>query len=183
MPNKLILLDLDGTVLDSSSTVARCYRKSFCKIGIEISEKNFEKRFFGKSFDEISQILVISRENQALVRREKDKLLETHINEIPIKRSTLDIVKSKMAEDTILLAATHASNKTASIYARYLKDSVTFTDFLTPEVFPFLKSSKEYYFEVANKYKTDLRNILLIDDDISNIHAAQRAGCQIEFIH
>ncbi len=178
MSKSLVLLDLDGCVFDSASKVSFSYAKSLSSIGIEISEVEFQDRFFGKSFDLICEELQLQMQDRVQLRKTKDEIFADFASTLPIKLETISLVQRLVDSQTSLVAATHASQKTVEQYLLRLRNVLYFSDCLTPQNFRFHKTSTDYYYKASALYSVSIPKVTLIDDDETNIGAAKLAGCK-----
>ena len=71
---KLIMLDFDGTLVDTRRANAQAYIETLSEVGIELTEQEYLKRFFGVRCIVFMQMVGVSDEEQ--IRRLRRRKVE-----------------------------------------------------------------------------------------------------------
>lgn len=180
--NRVVLLDLDGCLVDSRKATFEALSGALSDLNLEQAQKNLSDQLFGLTFTEICNRLSVPVAYWEQLRERKNFHFRKMVPEIEFRMELVKEINSSQFSDHILCMATHSSFFTLSLYSeRILKQMGEFV-FLCSDTFPYLKSNKMYYLKVAQLFCVKTFNIILFDDNQLNVQTAVQQGCMAKLI-
>ncbi len=87
---KLIIVDFDGTLIDTYEANQKAYKKAFETIGVNIDYS----KFYGKSFDYIKEKLSLNEETANKIKELKSIFYKSYFNKTILNIKLIDFIKT-----------------------------------------------------------------------------------------
>jgi len=177
---KAVLVDLDGTIVDTEYANASAYSDAFLESGIKVSIEGFIQDYHGMSW-KMFMPMILSEETKHLteiiVKRKRiiyqDKLGLTKLN-----RNIMDLVQS-MSETKKLALVTTASKEAVSMLLEHHKIKSLFDFVVTGQDVINSKPSPEGYLLAAQHFGLDIKDCIILEDSEIGIKAAKASGATV----
>lgn len=175
---KVVVFDLDGTVLDSMSMWGSLAVELLEGHNIDFPENIFEilvpmGLFQGADYL-ISLGLPLSKEE--IIKHEIEYAREHYKNDINAKAGAIEYMQKLFENGTQMFAFTAGISELFMPCAKRLGITRYITDFYTADMFGMPKSHAEAWKKLALKIGEAPENITVFDDNLENITAAKQAG-------
>ncbi len=180
---RLIIFDLDGTLVESVEFHVKTFEKACEKMGIKIDEKikNAFRERVGKRFEEIvSEILPIDKEKIKKLGELKWKVSEKFIEEIKPKREAIDFINS-LPENYELAIFSSSPKKFIKKILQRLGIEEKFSVIIGKNSVKNGKPSPEGVFKILEITGASKDRVVYIGDSIYDEKAAKGAG--VKFVH
>jgi len=173
---KALILDLDGTLVDSREAHIKSYQMVFKKRGLNPKYSDLKKNF-GK----VAEDIILGALPQLTAREVKEIVLEKreiflNIMDEVIKEPCVERFLERASEDYALAIATSASR----IEMKELLDKFGWTDYfklmLTSYDVPEPKPAPDLLLAIAKQLRVKVSDCLFIGDSIFDAMAARKAG-------
>jgi len=173
---KALILDLDGTLVESHEAHVKSYKGVFDNLGLKASHKDLKKHF-GKIAEDIIKEVFPQLTNKQVIEvvMAKRELFLQNLEAV-YKKPCADSFISKASKNYFLAIATSASREEMNAllkkfsWINYFKVLVTSYDVLKP------KPAPDLLFRVAELLKLEVNDCLFIGDSIYDALAAREAG-------
>ena len=181
---KLVIFDLDGTLIDSIEFHVKTFEEACKELGIKIDEKikeEFRKRL-GKRFDEIVKEILpeLSQEDVKKLNEIKWKLSEEFMKEIKPIENAINFIKSA-PENYEFAIFSSSPKKFVAKTLEMLGILDKFKVIIGKENVKEGKPSPEGIFKILEKTGIKKESVIFIGDSEYDKQAAERAG--IKFLH
>lgn len=175
---KLIIFDFDGVLIDSAPVHENSFKKSLDSI------KDYFRydKYAGLKTEDVFQKFLSEENLIKELTAEKRKNVNEKINEIPkipYAEELLKLLKSKNLK--IALATSGSREKTEKILERF-EWRKYFDLILTEESVKNAKPSSEIYELVLSQMNFDAESAIVIEDSLSGLEAAEKAGIETVLI-
>lgn len=177
----LLLIDLDGTLVDSLEITSTSYLHALEDIGVRLEKEVLLRELFGLSFSDFCDTLMIPYHSRADLRSRKNHYFSQMHSQIPYREEVLNEINSNEFSNHFKCLATHASLATVSLYVRSLFLRIGEYAILTSDNYKYRKSQTDYFKTVTKLFGYSLSQITLIDDNLLNIQTAKRLGCDVRY--
>jgi HAD superfamily hydrolase (TIGR01509 family) len=173
-----IFFDLDGTLIDSVTTLYEAYISFLSEFNITSNRKEFEK-LNGPSIPEIVCIL----KDKYKLKGDKNHLVEIYFNKINetyknnIKPVTdANYILEKLSENYKLSLVTSSSRKIASELIKQQGWEKYFQSYVFGDEIKYSKPNPEIYELALKKSGSIPNNVIVVEDSINGIKSAKSAG-------
>jgi HAD superfamily hydrolase (TIGR01509 family) len=175
-----IIFDCDGVLVDSEPLSMRADVELLARHGVAITAAEAHKRFVGLTFEAMQARIEhdIGRKLPPTLRTEKDQLLlelyQQHLQEVPGVRAVLAGLAGRPA-----IASNSPRDRV--VVALALTGLQDFFDgrITTYEEVRDGKPAPDIYLRAAEKAGVAPRDCLVIEDSVTGVTAAFRAGCRV----
>lgn len=171
MKNKLVMVDLDGTLIDSKALNFFAYKEALSDFNISINEKEYEE-FFGRNYKDFLSKIVSNEKLIELIHNKKSKIYVDNISKLKLNKHLENILLSIKHEYLIGLV-TSASKKNTMKIVDYFKLNELFDDIITGDDVVKQKPDPMCYKILLDKYKISKDNIMIFEDSKVGIEAAK----------
>lgn len=174
---KLILLDFDGTLVDTRRANALAYIDTLSEIGIEITEEEYLRSYFGVRCMEFMQSLGISdREQIQQLRRRKVELYPKYFNTVILNTPLWEWCKMMrgMGSKVWIVSTGHIDNIKNVMQHLQLNDGVdgiiSGDDVLIP------KPAPDAFLLAMKHVGATPEETIIFEDSVVGLEAARRSG-------
>lgn len=172
---KLILLDFDGTILDSTDAWSTVYQHYCNQNNFDVSESiilNEACLPFQEWIEAIKIEHTIIETNESIVNS-LNKIATVVYNKIPPKDGFIEFINRHKALGTVLIII---SREEAELIQNYLEhNQITCVSEVVKDTCK-NRMKTDYYFVTAAIYGCKVQDITLIDDSLSHCYSAKQAG-------
>jgi len=185
---KLIIFDLDGTLVDSKKPNIEAYQYGFMQMGLKIPESKQIKSLLGKEPNEMLELLGVPKElkNEIYEKYIKPKFLELLPKEASIFQNVHDVLK-KLKHIEFSIVGLTSGNKQTQIPLVKIFGIENFFDFImTSSDTEFRKPNPKLLEELFNKIHItpeEMEKIIYVDDREDGLLMAKNFGRKIKTIH
>lgn len=161
MKENKIIVDLDGTLIDTKKANKLAYEKSFK----DLLNKEFNyDDFYGKSFDFIANTLKLTNKQKIDIKNYKKKIYASFFNEASVNKNLASNLK-ELKNDYELILYTMASKDNALNILNYFNLYSLFDTIITVEDLPYRKPDLDGFKHILYNCK----NHIIYEDDILTI--------------
>lgn len=174
---KLIMLDFDGTLVDTRRANAQAYIETLSEVGIELTEQEYLKRFFGVRCIEFMQMVGVSDEEQIRrLRRRKVELYPKYFDSVVLNRPLWDwcMMMRRMGAKVWIVSTGHIDNIRNVMHYLGLSEGVdgiiSGDDVQRPKPYP------DCFLEAMRREGVTSAESIIFEDSEVGVEAARRSG-------
>lgn len=182
MKNKLIVTDMDGTLIDTCKAnfeaykyaIDNCYGKTE-----DISFEEFKEKCFGKNYKFfLEKIYLITNESvrEKIHDKKNDIYPEYYALEARVNEWLLSLLK-KMKDESYVAIITTASKQATMSILEHFGLLPLFDEIITADDVKKLKPNTEALTMLIEKFKVSSKDTLYFDDADENLIEAALIGC------
>ena len=175
MKKKLIILDLDGVLINSLSNMEFALNKTSKNLGVKLNFKLY-KKYLGLPFKDIMKKMRIKK-NVNLIKEKYEMYSTKKINKIKIKRKHIDILKKLKKSCYLALFTSKNKKRTLKIVQ---KDKI-FDCIITSDDVLKGKPHPEGLYKILKKLKIKKKNSVYVGDSFYDYKASKLA--KIKYAH
>ena len=173
--DKVILFDLDGTIVDNTNHIMSCLKIAIQKLNIEF-DNHIANNISGKSFSQISSILNLSKNEEAKLIDYYFQCDTSNINNLSLIDGMLKLLSKYQKLNFKLGIVTSKIKKTTSILMDHFNLLPYFETIITSSDVNNVKPNPEPLIIACQKLNVlPSKNICYIGDSISDIFASINA--------
>lgn len=178
--NKIAIFDLDGTLFNTNDVNYHSYQNALAQYGIDLDYEYFCKECNGRSYKYFLPILLKDTNEDKIKKIHEFKIndYEKNLKYAKINFhlfSIIELIKS----DYIIALVTTASKKNTYDILNYFDKIVLFDDIVTHEDVVNVKPDPEGFMKIINKYGSDVSTVVIFEDSIVGIEAANKTGATV----
>lgn len=174
---KLIMLDFDGTLVDTRRANAQAYIETLSEVGIELTEQEYLKRFFGVRCIEFMQMVGVSDSEQiSRLRRRKVELYPKYFDSVVLNRPLWDwcMMMRRMGAKVWIVSTGHIDNIRNVMHHLGLSDGIdgiiSGDDVQRPKPHP------DCFLEAMQREGVTPAESIIFEDSEVGVEAARRSG-------
>ena len=174
---KLILLDFDGTLVDTRRANALAYIATLAEAGINISEQEYLDRFFGVRCMEFMRMVGVEDETRiAELRRLKVELYPNYFDTVQLNRPLWDwcMMMRDMGAKIWIVSTGHIDNITNVM--RYLKLDSGIDGIISGDDVTRPKPHPECFLKAMDIEGVMPSETIIFEDSVVGIEAAKSSG-------
>lgn len=186
MLTRVIIFDMDGTLLDTENLAVKCWMEASEKMGMCIPREFFisvRGLNINVIWDKIRQY-VSDASSFELLKNTKDHLFKNYIDEfgVPVKKGVLDILSELKKNKYIMAVGTSTLHERTDYYLKktwlkeYFDAIVCGDDVVRSKPYP------DIFLAISNKLGALPEECLVIEDSNYGITAAKSAGMRAIFV-
>ena len=177
MSGKLIMVDLDGTLVDTSRVNYFAYKQAMKQYGYELDFDYFMKNCYGKHYlDFLPDITTKEKTILNKIHDAKKNNYSAYIEKAILNKVMLDILQLAKLEYKIALVTT-ASRQNSFEILEHFQLSDFFDLVITREDVSHSKPDPEGYKKALQYFQVETSNAIIFEDSDSGLEAARRTGC------
>ena len=174
---KLIMLDFDGTLVDTRKANARAYIETLGERGIVLSEQEYLKRFFGVRCIEFMQMVGISDpEEIRRLRRRKVELYPKYFDSVVLNEALWGWCQMMrhMGAKVWIVSTGHIDNITNVM--RHLNITEGVDGIISGDDVTLPKPNPECFLQAMERTGATPRETIIFEDSTMGLEAAERSG-------
>ena len=176
---KLIMVDLDGTLLDTREVNYRAYREAIMPYGFEIDYRYYCDFCNGRHYlDFLPQITTEDREILQNIHQRKKAVYSKYIKYARVNRQLVDLITVCRGSYKTALVTTASQENTFEILD-YFNLTDLFDLILTHEDVKKDKPDPEGYVMAMKKFNASPDECLVFEDSDIGVEAAEKSGATI----
>lgn len=176
---KLIMVDLDGTLIDTLEANYRSYKRALNEFGYDITKDYYARRCDGRSYkDFLPEIIGENNPDISVIHSKKNTYYVENMKYTTINIHLKNILESMKAEYYIALVTT-ASRESVNSILEYFKLTNIFDAVVTREDVGFSKPNPECYIKTRERFGVSRANTIIFEDSESGMCAAMESGCSM----
>ena len=186
---KLVIFDLDGTLIDSMSAIMGPLNLTFSELGLGPYEwKNDIERFFGKTFDIWAETLLkeggkFSKENlKMMIDKMWDNYYRSGIKEIKLQEGTEEILEFLKKKGVKMAVATNMITRHAETILSRFNISEYFEKVCTASDLSRGKPHTDQFECIMKNIKAEKNEILMVGDSETDIEFARNCGISMALL-
>lgn len=176
---KLILLDFDGTLVDTRQANARAYIEALGEVGITLSEEEYLERYFGvRCMEFMRSVGIASDEEIARLRRRKIELYPRHFGSVVLNTPLWEWCRMmrRMGSKVWIVSTGHIDN--IRNVMRYLKLEEGIDGIISGDDVQHPKPSPECFLRAMEIEGATPAETIIFEDSQVGLEAARRSGAQ-----
>lgn len=176
--DKLILLDFDGTILDSTEAWSNVYQNYCNQNNIDVSESirlNTNCLPFFEWIDSIKATHNIKEDSQLINEKLNELALEVYKTIAP-KKGFIEFVTQQITLKNNIIIISREEPNLISQYLKHYK--IASISKVMQDKFRH-RATTNFYHDVASNYGCTIKDITLIDDSLSHCVSAKKAGLYV----
>lgn len=180
---KLIMLDFDGTLVDTRTANAEAYIETLAEVGITLSKEEYLKRFFGVRCIEFMQMVGISDpEKIRRLRRRKVELYPKYFDSIVLNSELWSWCQMmrRMGAKVWIVSTGHIDNLRNVI--SYLNLSSGIDGVISGDDVERPKPNPDCFLEAMRRERVTPAESIIFEDSEVGVEAARRSGAAYSVI-
>jgi HAD superfamily hydrolase (TIGR01509 family) len=175
---RLLIFDLDGTLVDSSPIHARAFQETFAPHGVEVDYRSIAGMTTGAAVEQLSAALSLSPEARAgLVEEKRERALRLIQSELDAIEGAVEFVRAAQGRFALALCTSASrAGAEASLVQVGLMDC--FTPMVTAEAVRRGKPDPEPFLLALEAHGAKPDEALVFEDADSGLAAAAAAGIE-----
>lgn len=172
MKNKLIIFDLDGTLIDTFEANYISYKDAFGKYGYEIDRIEF-KKVFGQNIKEFIKVFVPDYNSELLknIHEIKKQLYKNYLHYTRVNNFLIDIINN-LSSRYYFAICTSASRESCFDLLNFHNIVDKFDLILTREDVINSKPNSEIFEKCIEYFNIDKNNVIIFEDSEIGLKAA-----------
>ena len=174
---KLILLDFDGTLVDTRYANAAAYIETLAEVGIAITEEEYLARFFGVRCMEFMRMVGITDEEDIKrMRKRKVELYPKYFDSVVLNKPLWDwcMMMRRMGCKVWIVSTGHIDN--ISHVMQYLKLEDGIDGIISGDEVTHAKPAPDAFLMAMEREGVTPDETIIFEDSDVGIEAAQRSG-------
>ena len=174
---KLILLDFDGTLVDTRRANAQAYIETLSEVGITLSEEEYLKRFFGiRCIEFMKMVGIEGNDNIQRLRKRKIELYPKYFDSVVLNHDLWNwcMMMRRMGAQVWIVSTGHIDNITNVMRHLNITDGVdgiiSGDDVAQPKPHP------ECFLSAMERVGATPRETIIFEDSALGLEAAERSG-------
>jgi S-adenosylmethionine synthetase len=155
-PDCLVLMDLDGTLLDTDKVQYEAYRLALRELGRDLSWPDFQRGIHTSHLDTVFSEMGLTQEEMKLVRSSKTAHMKTLIDIQPIPGAA-EFVEACLTAGTNIVVVTNTSREIVEHYKAYVPFLNKLTQWVCKDDYVAPKPSPESYELAVQKFSNGER--------------------------
>lgn len=173
------IIDLDGTIIDSSNQILFCIDKAFKKVGYKIDKNKLTSNIIGPPIKEIIALLAPELYDENIINsiiKNFRQLYDNEENDISeLYVGLYDFLRElKYKQKKLFIATLKPSKPTKRIIDQFKLNM--FDDIYTIDIFDRKITKKEMIIDIIQKFNLKKNETVMIGDSISDMLAAQEVN-------
>lgn len=174
---KLILLDFDGTLVDTRRANACAYIETLSEVGIRLSEQEYLEKYFGVRCVEFMRMVGVDDEREiARLRRRKVELYPKYFSSVALNRELWEwcCMMRRMGAKVWIVSTGHIDN--IRNVMRYLSLDEGIDGIICGDDVACSKPSPEPFLEAMRREGVSAEETIIFEDSAVGVEAARRSG-------
>lgn len=174
---KLILLDFDGTLVDTRKANAYAYIETLSEVGVELTEKEYLEKYYGVRCIEFMRMLGFEDSTKiAELRQRKVELYPKYFDTVKLNTELWDwcCMMRKMGAKVWIVSTGHADN--IRNVMRYLNLEDGIDGIITGDDVEHSKPAPDPFLEAMRREGVTPAETIIFEDSAVGIEAARRTG-------
>ncbi|MDE6140525.1 MAG: HAD family phosphatase [Alistipes sp.] len=174
---KLILLDFDGTLVDTRRANALAYVQTLSEAGIDITEQEYADKYFGVRCPEFMHSLGITDPDQAeRLRHRKIELYPQYFSTVKLNKPLWDLCQSMRATGIKVWIVSTGHIDNISNVMRYLRLEDGIDGILSSDDVDDPKPAPDCFLRAMQIVGATPDETLIFEDSAVGLEAARRSG-------
>lgn len=180
MKNKIAMIDLDGTLVNTKDVNYNAYKSVLLPYGIDLDYNYFCINCNGKKFTEFMPWLLkdfqfLDKSVMNKIHEEKKKIYSNFLYMARLNNFLVDIIKN-LKDDYYIVLVTTASRTNSEEILKYFRIMEYFDLLITQEDVINEKPDPEGYMKALHFYNIKKENTVIFEDSDVGILAAKESG-------
>ena len=174
---KLILLDFDGTLVDTRNANAEAYIEAFSEIGIALTKEEYLERFFGVRCMEFMRMVGLTDDEAiAKLRRRKIELYPKYFDSVRLNTPLWQWCQMMrtMGAKVWIVSTGHIDNITNVM--RHLNITEGVDGIISGDDVTLPKPNPECFLQAMERAGATPRETIIFEDSTMGLEAAERSG-------
>ncbi len=180
---KLVAVDLDGTLIDTTKVNFESYRLALEEIGLSPSYEHYIAECFGKHYLDFLPILMGEKatpENMERIHERKKELYASCIHYGKLNQGLFDILSAlKRTGEWAAAVVTTGSERNANEVLNAFGCGELFDAVITSADVSKNKPDPEGYLKAMDRFGVSPENTIIFEDSSTGIAAAKASGAQV----
>lgn len=171
------IFDLDGTIINSSQEVLKCFRQAFDEAGFPIDETRLTSNIIGPPLKEIIQNIApdIDEKNLETVMANFRRIYDYDENDIStFYQGIVELLAELKSYGRVFMATFKPTKPTMRIVEQFKLNM--FDDIYTIDKFTTPITKAQMILDIVEKYHLEKSETVMIGDAASDVKAAKDAG-------
>ena len=174
---KLIIVDLDGTLVDTKDVNYHAYREAIKPYGYEIDYRYYCEYCNGRHYlDFLPQITTQSETILNAIHKAKKAAYSNYLEKAVLNRALVDIIASLKEKGYRAALVTTASKQNCDDLIRHFQLSELFDLVLTHDDIEIAKPDPQGFLKAMSFVHVDPRETVIFEDSDVGLEAAKRSG-------
>lgn len=176
---KLLISDMDGTLLSTEEANLRAYQRSFQEVGVRLTPEAY-RAAFGLRFDAMVERVAshLPPEDREHVRRRKIDLYPSFFGDVLLNHALVEFLRFSRPRHTVALATT-SSRANAEALLKHFGLTEDFDQLVFGEDVKHGKPDPECYRLLIERVGARPGETLVFEDSEMGVAAAEAAGAQV----
>ncbi len=182
-PDFAVIFDMDGVIVDSNPYHKIALRQFCRKHGRELSDEELKTRIFGRTNrDWLTEFFhgKLSEQQFREFEEEKESLFrEIILPHIRPVKGLIPFLEKLRSQGVVRAVATSAPRTNVEFTLNHTATGKYFSTIIYGDMVQHSKPHPEIYLKTARAIGFEPGNCIVIEDSLSGIEAAQKAGCRV----
>lgn len=178
---KALLLDLDGTLIDSDQAHRWAFNQVLAPYGVALTAEEFEQKVVGNNNEVIMRALVPQLDSRERVRLaiEKERLVLRNLDLIALCAGARELVKHALDAGSVLAVVTNAPRENAMAILDHFDLMSSLSSLVAAEDTNAPKPAGAPYEEALRRLGAAAHEAVALEDSVAGVTAAVRAGIRV----
>ena len=180
---KSILVDFDGTLVDSEYANFCAYQKAINDLGFRNKESNLRNHVIGNHWSYFLPLALGQSYNKSIgeiISKKKKEIYPEFFNKIKLNNKLLAIIKRFPCKNRAIVS--NASKNNIEAILKYFKLSDEFKLIICPNSYCKPKPNPDVYVKAIKKINTNKTQIIAVEDSKTGYESAIRAGLNCFYV-
>ncbi|MFI3316763.1 MAG: HAD family phosphatase [Rikenellaceae bacterium] len=179
MQIKLLLIDFDGTLVNTRTANYRAYRDVLKEVNFDLDEEQYQKEFFGRRCGEFMRLLGFTDSYEIdRMRRRKIEIYPNHFDTVVLNQPLWDFAQSFRAQGGRVWIVSTGQTVNINNVMNHLSLTDKVDGVITGADVKNSKPSAECYIKVMNREGVTPDQALIFEDSVVGLQAAKESGAQ-----
>jgi beta-phosphoglucomutase len=175
---EVVIVDLDGTLLDSELAVSEAYASSLLEEGLDISDQDYRKIIPGRHYSQFLPLLApqVPSDRYPFILKRKNEIYFQKMPGLTLNHGLIGLLKAMKMQGVHISLCTSASKEAVDFFLKTFDLRNLFEITVTGSDVTTRKPNPEGFIKIQSFFKCATSNVLVFEDSDTGVKAAVAAN-------